>query len=67
MLAVELSISERDDSVVVALRVDLDVTGRPDTEPAIAALMARSQSHARRLPLQASPAAGGDTLGGGGR
>ncbi|MGD0244035.1 MAG: STAS domain-containing protein [Streptosporangiaceae bacterium] len=43
MLAVELSISERDDSVVVALRGDLDVTGVPDTQSAIAALMARSQ------------------------
>jgi len=41
MLAVELIVSERGGSLVVALRGDLDVIGVPDTESAIAALMAR--------------------------
>jgi anti-anti-sigma regulatory factor len=48
MPAIELVISKCDGSVVVALRGDLDVTGVPDTESTIAALMARDQWLARR-------------------
>lgn len=43
MPGVELKTSVCDGRVVVALRGDLDVTGVPDTESAMTALMARGQ------------------------